>query len=134
MGLALPGTGFECHLLMSSFLLWHSYIITGTAMRHKNHGKKILRHTFYIILNSVRATFKASLKLLGQGLPENVAQVKLLYGKTSSNDLVAMPLSNALSGNQSITKPGVYILENSPPPWGGKKYQPMSFGGKNMKR
>ncbi len=27
---------------------------------------------------------------------------------------------------------GVYILEN--PPLGGKKYQPMSFGGKNMKR
>ncbi len=31
--------------------------------------------------------------------------------------------------------PGVYILENTPPPLGGgKKYQPMSFGGKNMKR
>jgi hypothetical protein len=28
--------------------------------------------------------------------------------------------------------PGVYILENIPPP--GGKYQPMSFGGKNMKR
>jgi hypothetical protein len=28
---------------------------------------------------------------------------------------------------------GVYILENPHPP-GGKKYQPMSFGGKNMKR
>jgi hypothetical protein len=28
---------------------------------------------------------------------------------------------------------GVYILENMHPP-GGKKYQPMSFGGKNMKR
>jgi hypothetical protein len=28
---------------------------------------------------------------------------------------------------------GAYILENTPPP-GGKKYQPMSFGGKNMKR
>jgi hypothetical protein len=27
---------------------------------------------------------------------------------------------------------GVYILENTPP-WGGE-YQPMSFGGKNMKR
>jgi hypothetical protein len=28
---------------------------------------------------------------------------------------------------------GVYILENTtPPPWG--KYQPMSFGGKNVKR
>jgi hypothetical protein len=29
---------------------------------------------------------------------------------------------------------GVYILENTLPPWGGRKYQPMSFGGKNMKR
>jgi hypothetical protein len=29
---------------------------------------------------------------------------------------------------------GVYILENTPPPGGGNKYQPMSFGGKNMKR
>jgi hypothetical protein len=28
---------------------------------------------------------------------------------------------------------GVYILENPSPP-GGKKYQPMSFGRKNMKR
>jgi hypothetical protein len=28
---------------------------------------------------------------------------------------------------------GVYILENTLPPGGGK-YQPMSFGGKNMKR
>ncbi len=27
---------------------------------------------------------------------------------------------------------GVYILENTPPP--GGEYQPMSFGGKNMKR
>ncbi len=27
----------------------------------------------------------------------------------------------------------VYILENTPPPQGGN-YQPMSFGGKNMKR
>jgi hypothetical protein len=30
---------------------------------------------------------------------------------------------------------GVYILENTrPPPGGEKKYQPMSFGGKNIKR
>jgi hypothetical protein len=30
---------------------------------------------------------------------------------------------------------GVYIMENTPPPLGGGgKYQPMSFGGKNMKR
>jgi hypothetical protein len=29
---------------------------------------------------------------------------------------------------------GVYILENTLPPWGGGKYQPMSFGGRNMKR
>jgi hypothetical protein len=30
---------------------------------------------------------------------------------------------------------GVYILENTPYPWGGGvKYQPMSFGGKYMKR
>ncbi len=30
---------------------------------------------------------------------------------------------------------GVYILENTPPPpGGGGKYQPMSFGGENMKR
>ncbi len=28
----------------------------------------------------------------------------------------------------------VYILENTPPPGGGGEYQPMSFGGKNMKR
>jgi hypothetical protein len=27
-----------------------------------------------------------------------------------------------------------YILENILPPWRGEKYQPMSFGGKNMKR
>jgi hypothetical protein len=28
-----------------------------------------------------------------------------------------------------------YILENTtPPPWGAEKYQPMSFGGKNMKK
>jgi hypothetical protein len=31
-------------------------------------------------------------------------------------------------------KSGAYILENTPPPLGGGKYQPMSFGGKNMKR
>jgi hypothetical protein len=29
---------------------------------------------------------------------------------------------------------GFYILENTPSLGGGKKYQPMSFGGKNMKR
>jgi hypothetical protein len=29
--------------------------------------------------------------------------------------------------------PGVYIMENTPPPR-GEKYQPMSFGGKNMKK
>ncbi len=29
---------------------------------------------------------------------------------------------------------GFYIMENLPPLGGGKKYQPMSFGGKNMKR
>jgi hypothetical protein len=28
---------------------------------------------------------------------------------------------------------GVYILENTPPPPAGGKYQPMSFGGKNMR-
>ncbi len=33
---------------------------------------------------------------------------------------------------KSVT--GAYILENTPPPPGGGKYQPMSFGGKNMKR
>ncbi len=38
-------------------------------------------------------------------------------------------------GRMYRTLTGVYILENTPPPWGGrKKYQPMSFGGKNMKR
>jgi hypothetical protein len=31
-----------------------------------------------------------------------------------------------------VKKTGVYILENTPPR--GEKYQPMSFGGKNMKR
>jgi hypothetical protein len=30
-------------------------------------------------------------------------------------------------------KAGVYVLENTLPPGGGG-YQPMSFGGKNMKR
>jgi hypothetical protein len=32
-----------------------------------------------------------------------------------------------------LSIPGVYILENTLPPRGGKNYQPMSFGGKNMK-
>ncbi len=32
----------------------------------------------------------------------------------------------------STVYPGVYILENTP--LGGGEYQPMSFGGKNMKR
>jgi hypothetical protein len=31
-----------------------------------------------------------------------------------------------------MIKTGVYIMENTPSP--GGKYQPMSFGGKNMKR
>jgi hypothetical protein len=38
-----------------------------------------------------------------------------------------------LSGPICPVLAGVYILENTPPPWGGK-YQPMLFGGKNMKR
>jgi hypothetical protein len=29
---------------------------------------------------------------------------------------------------------GVYIMENTSPPGGEGKYQPMSFGGKNMKQ
>ncbi len=29
---------------------------------------------------------------------------------------------------------GAYILENIPPPPPGGEYQPMSFGGKNVKR
>ncbi len=32
-----------------------------------------------------------------------------------------------------LRNPGVYILENTPR-GGGVEYQPMSFGGKNMKR
>ncbi len=40
-----------------------------------------------------------------------------------------MKKTNPLKSN-----PGVYIMENTPPPRGGGKYQPMSFGGKNMKR
>jgi hypothetical protein len=32
-----------------------------------------------------------------------------------------------------LIKSGVYILENTPPPPPGK-YQPISFGGENMKR
>jgi hypothetical protein len=39
-----------------------------------------------------------------------------------------------LGKKKTKTKAGAYILENTPPPWGGEKYQPMSFGGKNMKR
>jgi hypothetical protein len=34
-----------------------------------------------------------------------------------------------------LCPPGVYNLENTPPPPpGGREYQPMSSGGKNMKR
>ncbi len=35
------------------------------------------------------------------------------------------------SGSATLLVTGAYILENTPP-WGGG-YQPMSFGGKNMK-
>ncbi len=35
--------------------------------------------------------------------------------------------------NKFLKNTGVYILENTPP-GGGGEYQPMSFGGKNMKR
>jgi hypothetical protein len=46
---------------------------------------------------------------------------------------------HALSSCEILTitsTPGVYILEKypPPPPLGEKKYQPMSFGGKNIKR
>ncbi len=33
-----------------------------------------------------------------------------------------------------LFEPGTHILENTLPPGGGGGYQPMSFGGKNMKR
>ncbi len=33
-----------------------------------------------------------------------------------------------------LKKTGVYIIKNTYPPPGGGEYQPMSFGGKNMKR
>ncbi len=41
-------------------------------------------------------------------------------------------LKDPMRFTQKLTS-GVYILENTPPPGGGK-YQPISFGGKNMKR
>jgi hypothetical protein len=45
-------------------------------------------------------------------------------------NIVPMKARSTFQGEPSF--PGVYILENTPPPRG--KYQPMSFGGKNMKR
>jgi hypothetical protein len=45
-------------------------------------------------------------------------------------------LNSTQAGKLSVdlSHAGVYILENTPPPLGGGKYRPMSFGGENMKR
>jgi hypothetical protein len=53
-------------------------------------------------------------------------------GMGSDVDIRTLPISE-WQFSVCVQLAGVYILENTPPP-PGEKYQPMSFGEKNMKR